>query len=468
VSDDFRFWISTLKGISRVPIVDLKDFAAGKSDSWSHTDFGTEDGMRSMGCSEGTQSTGVKDHLGNLWFASRAGILRVDPIKVSRGIPPLQVVIDSVSADLVPVDPVRGGSVLPGKNVLEFHYTAPSFRDPNKVQFRYRLAPLDRNWNAAGARRSVYYTNLPPGKYRFQVQVRNIDETWNESGASVEINLRARFYQMLWFRLFCFLILISAVTSLYVIRKRQLAAQMQQRLEERLADRTRIAQELHDTFLQDIVGLVFNIELASNELPSQPGDAKGRLQGVLDQLRQTVAAGRRALTDLRSPNISYGDLANALLRLGEQVRSEMGPVVGVHIEGNIGWLPPLIGDEVFQVSREALFNAIRHARANTIELTLNCTENAITLRILDDGCGIEPEVLRRGRPGHFGLQGMKERAERINGHFRCHSSEGSGTEISLRVPLPASRAKRSPVGLLHSLAGWFFRRNEKNDEGQIG
>jgi signal transduction histidine kinase len=457
---DRYLWVSSVKGVIRVSAVELENFAAGRSDSWNYMSYGLEDGVRSTRCSEGTQPTGIKDRVGNLWFATQAGIVRVDPQRVSSEIPPLQVFLDSVSADFIPIDPIRGGSVPAGKNDLEFHYNALSFRDPSKIQFRYRLVGFDESWVAAGTRRSAYYTNIAAGTYHFHVQVKNLNGMWSEAGASVEINLRPYFYQMLWFRFLCAFISISIVTGLYLMRKKQLAAQMQRRLEERLADRTRIAQELHDTFLQDIVGLVFNIELASNELPSQPGYAKGRLQWVLDQLRQTVAAGRRALTDLRSPNVSYGDLARALVRVGEQLRNETGPTVEIQVEGDINWLPPLVGDEVFQIGREALFNAVRHARARVIELTLGCVQNELMLRVADDGCGIEPEILRRGRSGHFGLKGMKERAERINGQFSCRSLEGAGTEIVLLVPLPTATGEHRSIWFLHSVARWLARRNE--------
>jgi ligand-binding sensor domain-containing protein/signal transduction histidine kinase len=449
--DENRLWISSKEGILSF------GGPAGKSNSWYYARYGAEDGIRSKSCSEGTQATGVKDRFGNLWFATNAGIVRVDPERISRESTPLQVFMESVSADFLSIDPVHGGSVPPGKNDLEFHYTAPSFRDPDKIQFRYRLVNLERNWVAAGTRRSAFYTNLAPGKYLFQVQVRNINGVWNESGASVEIYLRPRFYQMLWVRLFFLLILCLSGAGLYLMRRRQLTAQMQRRLEERLIERTRIAQELHDTFLQDIVGLVFNIELASNELPSRPGEAKGRLQGVLDQLRQTVAAGRRALTDLRSPNISYGELSGALLHLGEQLQTDSGPRLNIHIEGNDSWLPSLIGDEVFQIGREALFNAIRHAQATTIEVALSCKERGLTLRVADDGCGIEPEILRRGRTGHFGLQGMRERAERIRAQFTCRSQQGHGTEISIHVPLPVSAARRRPAWFIPSTWNWLLK-----------
>jgi signal transduction histidine kinase/ligand-binding sensor domain-containing protein len=456
---DRHLWISSAKEIIRVSAQELEDFAAGKGPSWSYATYGIEDGIRGT-CRQGTQPVGMTDHLGNLWFATNSGVVRVDPLSVSRGMTPLHIFLDNVSADLIPIDPIRGGSVPPGKNDLEFHYGVVSFRNPNKIQFRFRLLGFNQSWTEANTRRSAYYTNLTPGRYQFQVQVRNMDGTWNETGASIEINLRPEFYQTLWFLIFCLLTLILSLAGLYVIRKRQLATQMQQRLEERLADRTRIAQELHDTFLQDIVGLVFNIELASNDLALRPDDAKGRLQGVLHQLRQTVAAGRRALTDLRSPNISYGDLANALQRLSEQLRSETGPKLKMRVEGSVNWLPPLIGDEVFQISREALFNAIRHAGARTIDITLSCTERELTLRIADDGCGIESEILHRGRSGHFGLQGMKERAERIGAQFCCRSLQGVGTEIVLSVALPARSHRRSSV-FRQFVANWLIRRKNK-------
>jgi ligand-binding sensor domain-containing protein/signal transduction histidine kinase len=446
LEDNYGYlWLSSNKGVVRIAVAELADFSRGKINTLEPMRYGVENGMRSASCVEGAQSAGWKDRRGNLWFATGAGIVEINPDRVSRAAP-LLVHVETVKADLRPVDPIHGGNLPPGKNNLEINYSAPTFQAPNRVQFRYKLSGFDQDWIAAGTRRYAYYANVPPGKYQFQVQVKNLDGKWNEAAASVDLYLMPHFYQTLWFRACCFIILVFLLWGGYRLRERHLIALMRLRLEERLADRTRIAQNLHDTFLQEVVGLVLHVEMAANQLPSDPLVAKQTLQGVLDQLRQTAAGGRRALTDLRRPNISSSDLARALSQVGEELRGESGPALQVKAEGDVIWLHPLIGDEIFQVGREALLNAFRHSRATTVHLILTCTAVELQLQIEDDGIGISLEVLRSGRPGHFGLQGMRERVTRISGQLGFRNRPDGGAEVTVRVPLQknddGTRSKR--------------------------
>jgi ligand-binding sensor domain-containing protein/signal transduction histidine kinase len=464
--NDGYLWLSSNRGIIRIAVAELAGFSSGKINTLDPMRYGVENGMRSAACAEGTQPTGWKDHRGDLWFATGRGIVEVNPDQVYRAAP-LLVHVETVKADLLPVDPIHGGNLPPGKNNLEISYSAPTFQAPNRVQFRYKLAGFDQDWVAAGTRRYAYYTNIPPGKYQFQVQVKNLNGKWNEAAASVDLYLMPHFYQTLWFRVGCFISVVFLLWGGYLLRERHLITLMRLRLEERLADRTRIAQDLHDTFLQNVVGLVLHVEMAANQLPSDPLVAKQTLQRVLDQLRQTATGGRQALTDLRRPNISSSDLARALSQVGDELRGESDPALQVKAEGDVIWLHPLIGDEIFQIGREALLNAFRHSRAKTVHLILTCTADELQFQIADDGVGIPLEVLSSGLPGHFGLQGMRERVNRIGGQLGFRNRSSGGTEVTVRVPLrdngDRTRSQRSRWSPAHWLRRLVSAKIEDRD-----
>ena len=204
------------------------------------------------------------------------------------------------------------------------------------------------------------------------------------------------------------------------------------RLEERVNERTRIARVLHDTLLQSFQGLMLHLQVVENLLP--PGKAKEKLEQTLKRADQAIAEGRDAVSDLRSSATTTNDLAQALRAACNELATPNAAAFQVTVEGPARDLHPIIRDELYRITREALRNAFTHARAQHIEAELIYAERLFRLRIRDDGKGIEPATLEEGRSGHYGLPGMRERARQIGAELTIWSGVGTGTEIDLSIP----------------------------------
>jgi signal transduction histidine kinase len=231
------------------------------------------------------------------------------------------------------------------------------------------------------------------------------------------------------------------VWALYQLRLRQATAQVRQRLEGRFEERERIARELHDTLLQSFQGVVLLLQGAVNRMPDRPDVAKAReqLEGVIDQAARAVTEGRDAVQGLREPTIETNDLASALHTLAAELAANQtnqnSPVFDVQVEGATRDLHPILRDDVYRIVGEAMRNAFLHAEASRIEVEIHYDERQLRLRIRDDGKGIDPQIVtEKGRPGHWGLRGMHERAKRVGGNLGVWSKPDSGTEIELTIP----------------------------------
>jgi signal transduction histidine kinase len=222
-----------------------------------------------------------------------------------------------------------------------------------------------------------------------------------------------------------------------LFRLRPTFGEMRARLEERVAERTRIAQDLHDTVLQGIVSAAMQLDVAVEQLPANSA-AKLRLSHVLELMRRVMEEGRNAVRGLRSSNSDSDsdsdDLGQAFSRIPQDLGIEVQIDFRVIVLGSVRKLHPLIRDEVYHIGRELLVNAFRHSRASCIEVELEYAPKRFRIVVRDDGCGIDPQVLRAGREGHWGLPGMRERAERVGARLRVWSRAAAGTEVALSVP----------------------------------
>jgi signal transduction histidine kinase len=226
------------------------------------------------------------------------------------------------------------------------------------------------------------------------------------------------------------------VITAMVARVRKLTeAQLMLRFEERLSERTRIARELHDTLLQSFQALMLHFQTVNDLLP--PGAAKEALEKVLDRADEAIVEGRDAIQNLRSSTASTNELAEALTALGEELAGTGdggAATFRVSIEGTPRDLHPILRDDIYRIAREALRNAFRHAHADKIEAEITYGVRVLRLRIRDDGKGIDSQLLDMGRDGHWGLPGMRERAEEIGARLDIWSVAGAGTEVELSIP----------------------------------
>jgi signal transduction histidine kinase len=320
------------------------------------------------------------------------------------------------------------------------------------MRFRYRLEGHDSDWQEAVDRRQATYTNLPPGNYRFRVKASNNSGVWNEDGAQVDFSILPAFYQTTWFRLMCVLLLFGLAWGGFQVRLqmrvRRLHRQFEAALEARVDERTRIARDLHDTLLQRFHGLLLQFQAASNLLPGRPRESKEMLASAIDQVAEAITEGRDTVQGLRASALETNNLADSLRALVEALVNEQGHATAaqVDVHGAPRELHPIVRDETFRIAAEALRNAFRHAQAKRVGVEIRYEARRLRVRIRDDGRGIEPEVLRAGRrEGHFGLSGMRERAELVGGSLAVHSALGAGTEVEFTAPGTQAYSRTSPT-----------------------
>ena len=318
------------------------------------------------------------------------------------------------------------------QNVIALSFAALSYSNPDAIHYRYKLDGLDHDWNEVGSDRTpLTYTALPTGTYTFHVQAATRAGRWSEPEASLRLDILPPFWATWWFRTGCLISILMSLWYAHRLRLRQIARQFDMRLEERVSERTRMARELHDTLLQSFHGLMLHFQVVNKLLPE--GKAKAQLEKTMERADRAIAEGRSAVYDLRSPATATNDLSEAVNAVGNELSSDNDGVFGLTVEGPPRELHPIIRDEIYRISREALSNAFKHANAGHIEAEISYGPQVLRLRIRDDGEGIPAEVLEQGRPGHFGLPGMRERARQIGAELTIWSRAGTGTEIELSL-----------------------------------
>jgi signal transduction histidine kinase len=372
---------------------------------------------------------------GDIWFATRKGVAIVTPTDLLENRTPPPVVVERFTVDDVEWKD-RGAeiSIPPGRGRYAFEYAALTYVSPSRVRFRYILEGFDKQWTLAGTRRNAYYTNLPPGHYRFRVQAANEDGIWSETGAEVVFVIKPPFYRTLWFSILAALLLIGLVVAVYRLRVRAIRSQFG----AILAERNRIAREIHDTLAQGFVGVSVQLELTAHLLAqSQVVEARQQVDRTRDLVRDGIADARRSIWDLRAT----GAQATLPARLTHLV--EQSSTANLKIEANIGGtyraLSPSIENEVLRIAQEAVANVVRHSQATRSTVDLRYYPNELTLTVTDHGVGFHATDTTLPAKGHFGLQGMRERAEQIAGTLSVQSSHQGGTRVTLHVPLEDGR-----------------------------
>jgi len=437
-----NLWVGSDHNIFRLSLKELNDFADGSIASISSVSYGAAEGMRTSECNAGSPGA-WKTTDGRIWFATVRGVVAIDP-NVINGPPP--VVLEEAWANKVMLGRDGRTSAPAGNNTFDFQFTALNLSAPEKLRFKYRLEPYDKDWVDAGTRRTAHYTNMAPGEYSFQVIAMNSFGIWNDQGAGVRFVLQPHFYQTNWFYTLCAAISLVLLWAAYQFRLRQLQRAFNMRLEERVNERTRIARELHDTLLQSFQGSLYRFQAARNLFSRRPEEALNTLDSAITSAENALTEGRDAIQNLR-PGSAQGSLEELLAATGQELRDAQhgntpSPTFQVNREGQPRTLSPLLQDEIYRIAREALRNAYQHAGACRIEAAIQYGPDQFRLRIRDDGMGIAPAVLQEGaRPGHFGLPGIRERAQRIGARLQLWSEGGAGTEVELTVPASVAYAK---------------------------
>jgi len=452
-------WIKTSCGLARIDRGDLESWETavdrGSGRKIHATVIGDSEGFTGSDFGTSYNPEVAKDGDGRLWFYNVIGVGVVNPRALVHNRYPPPVHIEELIADrkiykmLVPL------RLPPLVRDLQIDYTALSLVAPEKVKFRYVLEGRDRDWQNVGARRQAFYSDLPPGNYRFHVIASNNSGVWNEQGDTLEFSITPAYWQTIWFKMICVVAFLGLLWTLYQVRLRQVARAFELGLEARVAERTRIARELHDTLLQSFQGVLLRFQTAVRLLPARPAEAKQVLESTMDQAEAAVADSRNAVQGLRSSVVESYDLSDAIKTVGEELGADRSRdrfiPLSLRVEGTVQKLKPIVRDEVYRIASEALRNAFRHSGATRIEVELQYDARHFELRIRDDGKGIDSKFLsEEGREKHFGLSGMRERAAMIGGKLTLWTSPNSGTELDLKVP--GSRA----YGASPRRRSWFF------------
>lgn len=426
-------WLSTSIGVVHIPESEVQQAVQQPDYRVSYELFDLISDLPEQLQRGGVYSSGVIESSdGLLWFATRSGVARLDPAHIVRNPLPPPIAIRSIVADDKYYSPLTKAALPALTKNVRLDYTALSFSVPEKVRFRYKLENWDRDWQDAGTRRQAFYTNLSPGKYVFRVIAANNDGVWNQEAATFRFTVAPAWYQTAWFRLLCVLLFLFLAWFVYEFRVRQLSRAMSARFDERLAERTQLARELHDTFLQTIQGSKMVAEDALDG-PTDPTRLRRAMEQISVWLAQATEEGRDALNSLRTTTTEQNDLTEALRRATQNGLLPTSMAVEFSVIGEAKEMHPIVRDEVYRIAYEAIRNSFMHSRGKRLEVRLKYAQD-LSVAVKDDGDGIDPTILANGKQGHFGLQGMRERAERIGGKLFLTSSPQHGTEIRVVVP----------------------------------
>ncbi|NIJ21654.1 signal transduction histidine kinase/ligand-binding sensor domain-containing protein [Sphingomonas naasensis] len=452
-------WLTAPGGVLRIATAELDRAFARPDGPLPLQLFGAVDGLRSRPHSHSRRAI-VRGGDGRLWIAVQTGTLWLDPHDVTRSRTPPNVAVSAlVTRKRVYRDP--SALTLPaGTSNIQIDFAVLSFSSPRAKQVRYRIEGQDADWVEAGTRRQAFYTNLAPGSYRFHLIAANDNGIWNETGATVEFLIPPTFVQSKWFVALCALAGLLLLAAAYRLRVAQVAGSIRARLEERLGERERIARELHDTLLQSVQGLVLRFQSVANKMPAETA-SRAQLEAALERADEILAEGRDRVQNLRVAKGS-ADLPELISERAVDAGFDPAIPIRIIVEGRQRPIDPLVAVELDRIAGEALFNAARHAKARSVDVTIRFGTRQLAVEIRDDGIGIADEVLDTGhKPGHFGLVGMRERAERIGGSFSIDSRPGMGSAVTVALPARLVFTDHAPRRLLARL----LRRRKEPGHG---
>jgi signal transduction histidine kinase/ligand-binding sensor domain-containing protein len=438
-----ELWLNGADGIYRIGAAAIAGWLKGDNASVEFEYFGSADGLRGHAPQISPTPSLIRSPDGHLWFATSNNVATIDPSRIHRNPVPPPVVIRRVesSGTQFAVDGIKDLSLPEGSNQIAVPFTALSLSIPERVRFRYRLVGLDKEWQDPGLRREAYYTNLEPGRYRFEVNAANEDGVWNAQGAAMDIYIPPTFIQTPWFLLLMALAAALLCYGAYVLRIRVITRRLQEGFLARMAERSRIARALHDTLLQSVQYLILTFQTHTNSY-AKDSNERNRLEQTLNFAEQLLVEGRDQIMDLRASSAPE-DLILALEQFGKGLAEHRPHLFNATMHGRPRQLRPKVYEEIYAIAKEALFNASRYAEAKHIWLELSYESRCFTLRVGDDGRGLDEGVMKDGqRPGHWGLVGMRERANFIGAQFSIISEPGKGAEVVATLSSKAAYESR--------------------------
>jgi signal transduction histidine kinase/ligand-binding sensor domain-containing protein len=437
-----NLWLGTYHGIARVGKNSLRAFASGKVPAIACSTYDRSDGLPTLECSSMYQPGAWRAHDGKLWFTTFKGVVGVQPADLPINPRPPPVTIEEFLADgKIQNFTNNENSILkiaPGKQNFEFHFTALSFVDTDKIRFRYRLEGVDSGWVNAGNRRSVQYSYLKPGVYRFQVTAANSDGFWNQTGASIRVQILPHFWETWWFRFLLGLLLTAGVAALALyISHRELRRELE-RLERQRGieqDRARIARDIHDHIGSGLTRINLLNELLLGEPAEQLPSRVGQITGVTCELMRAMD---EIVWAVNPKNDTLDSLMNYLCDFADEYLRAAGISLRLRVPAPLpAWhLTSETRHNLFLAVKEILNNIVKHSRADEVVLELKLNAHAATLAIHDNGRGFAEKI----SPGN-GLENLQQRAAAIGGRCIFESEAGKGARVEIVLPAPAANGK---------------------------
>ena len=435
---DGDLWLHARAGIFQLAAGELRRAVATPGYRMRYRSFDALGGLANDPHQVLPLPTAVRGADGRLWFSTSGGVVTLDPARLPPEEAGPMAAIESVSVDGAAVSLAAPLSLGPEVQRIAIDYTAPSLAAPERLSFRYRLDGFDAGWLDAGRTRQATYTGLAPGDYRFRVIALNKDGVPSPREAVFAFRVEQAFYRHPLFLLGAGVLALAGLWLVYRATARRAAERVRDRLHGRQRERERIARELHDTLLQGVHGLVLRFQAAADMLP-QDAPARASMEQALVRADQVLVEGRDRVRELRGGPATTRELHEALAAAGEELAAQWACGFAFSSSGAPRRLQPAILDEVYRIGHEALRNAFAHARAEQVTVELAYRRAGFVLTVSDDGSGIDPRWLTPlGRPDHWGLRGMRERAERIGARLDIHASHGRagppGTRVVLALP----------------------------------
>ncbi len=422
-----NLWMSGPSGVVVVSRRELESLSGQSTGQLAVRVYSTAEGLSTNQMNGGVQPAGAMLASGEMWFPSAKGAVRIKQNSGDRrNAPP--VLIEQALADDRAVPFSKHLILSPGRGKLEIHYTAIRLRSPDRIRFKFRMEGFDQDWTDAGQRRVAYYTNLPAGNYRFRVVAYEIDDPRSATERSVSIEWRPHFYETAWFLALCALLGLAAAWVWYRLHVRNLRRRFAAVIEER----NRLAREMHDTLIQGCVGVSTLLEAASSAREVSPSISDELLDRARNEVRATVDEARLAVWNLRQS--SGGGLAQAISQLARRLSLETGIPISFENSGAPLELDAENERSLLMIVREALQNSLRHGAPKHVSVALNSDRRGLRIEIEDDGRGFDPSIINSSNGQHYGLIGMRERAEKLGGRLLLTSSPDKGARLLLSVP----------------------------------